>query len=71
MHATFMARGPSFKTGHSHPPFENVNVYPLVCEILGVECPANNGSLSVVRDMLVDLEEEESRDIQLTLVTCK
>ena len=37
MHATFMAWGPSFKSGAQIPAFENVNVYPLIAEILGLK----------------------------------
>lgn len=34
MHATFYAWGPAFKKRLAIPPFENVNIYPLVAEIL-------------------------------------
>lgn len=37
MHATFMAWGPAFKQHLSIPSFENVNVYPMVAEILGLK----------------------------------
>jgi predicted AlkP superfamily pyrophosphatase or phosphodiesterase len=37
MHATFMAWGPRFKQGLKIPTFENVNVYPLVAELLQLE----------------------------------
>lgn len=36
MHATFMAWGPAFKKGVRIPAFENVHVYPLIAEILGL-----------------------------------
>ena len=36
MHATFLAWGPTFKKGLKIPSFENVNVYPLVADILGL-----------------------------------
>lgn len=36
MHATFCAWGPAFRQGIRIPTFENVNVYPLVCRILGL-----------------------------------
>ncbi len=36
MHATFFAWGPAFKSGLKIPSFENVNVYPLITEILGL-----------------------------------
>ena len=37
MHATFFAWGPVFKNHLKIPSFENVNVYPLVTEILGLK----------------------------------
>lgn len=37
MHATFMAWGPAFKQHLSIPSFENIHVYPLIAEILGLE----------------------------------
>lgn len=39
MGATFYAWGPSFRSGLKIPPFENVNVYPLVAHILGLQLP--------------------------------
>ncbi|WP_443945921.1 ectonucleotide pyrophosphatase/phosphodiesterase [Pedobacter sp. AW1-32] len=36
MNATFLAWGPAFKTHQKIPAFENVNVYPLVADILGL-----------------------------------
>jgi len=40
MHATFMAWGPAFKQQMHIPSFENVNVYPLIAEILGLKITA-------------------------------
>jgi predicted AlkP superfamily pyrophosphatase or phosphodiesterase len=37
MHATFMAWGPAFKNGVEIPSFENVDVYPLIAQILGLK----------------------------------
>lgn len=36
MHAIFYAWGPNFKSGLKIPSFENVNVYPLIVRILGL-----------------------------------
>ena len=36
MGALFVAAGPSFRTGVVLPPFENVQVYPMLCSALGV-----------------------------------
>lgn len=37
MGATFFAWGPAFKTGLKIPAFQNVNVYPIVTQILGLK----------------------------------
>ena len=37
MHATFMAWGPAFRSGIKVSSFENVNIYPLIAKILGLE----------------------------------
>lgn len=53
MHGIFYARGPAFKTGAAVAPFENIHVYPLVCEILGLPVPREvEGSLQVLKPLL-------------------
>ena len=39
MHAIFYAWGPAFRSGVTLPAFENIHVYPLICELLGLEIP--------------------------------
>jgi hypothetical protein len=36
MHAIFYAWGPAFKRNQVVPAFENIHVYPLLAEILGL-----------------------------------
>lgn len=51
MHALFRAVGPAFK--HiSLPHFPNVDVYPLLCHLLGIEPAPNDGSLNIVKRMV-------------------
>lgn len=52
MYPFFMAHGPSFKKNHKTNSFYNVDIYPLMCYILGIEGQPNNGSLSRVVDLL-------------------
>jgi predicted AlkP superfamily pyrophosphatase or phosphodiesterase len=53
MHATFYAWGPQFKKSMSMPPFENVNVYPLVAHILGLTYSDTiDGNLEVLTPIL-------------------
>jgi predicted AlkP superfamily pyrophosphatase or phosphodiesterase len=55
MRATFMAWGPAFKKGLSIDGFENVNVYPIVAKILGLEYDEKtiDGKLNVLNPILL------------------
>ena len=53
MAALFIARGPDFRRGLKHAPFDNVDVYPLMAKLLGVKPEKNDGRLADVEDMLV------------------
>ena len=37
MKASFFAAGPDIRSGVTLGPFENVNVYPLIAELLGLD----------------------------------
>ena len=52
MQATFVAHGPAFKRGFIAEPFENVNVYNLMCRILGLKPAPNDGNIDNVKEML-------------------
>lgn len=52
MHAIFYAYGPAFKQGYVSPTFENVNIYPLICEILGLQPAPVDGSINNVQNLL-------------------
>jgi len=52
MRATFIAHGAAFKRGYVAEPFENVNVYELMCKVLGLTPAQNDGNLDNVRSML-------------------
>ncbi len=54
MKAIFYAEGPDVRPGVQLKPFENVNVYPFVTEILGLEHPPVDGSLGVLSGALVE-----------------
>ena len=53
MGALFIAEGPAFKSGITIPPFENVDVYPLMISLLGIQGESNDGRLSDLRTILV------------------
>ncbi len=52
MQATFIAHGAAFKKGYIAEPFENIQVYNLMCYILGLKPAKNDGNLDVVKGML-------------------
>jgi predicted AlkP superfamily pyrophosphatase or phosphodiesterase len=54
MRAIFYAAGPDIRAGSTVRPFENVNVYPLVAHLLGLDAPKVDGSLNVLSGILVE-----------------
>ena len=52
MHTIFYAQGPAFKSNHAHPPFELVDLYPLIARILGLEPAPVDGKIERVEGML-------------------
>ncbi|KAK6170429.1 hypothetical protein SNE40_018828 [Patella caerulea] len=62
MHPFFLAMGPAFKKRASVESFNNLDVYPLMCHILGLKPAPNNGTLDIVKELL---KEEK----QYTVVT--
>ena len=46
MRATFVAEGPGFRRGVELPPFDNVDVYPLLARLLGIRPLANDGDIA-------------------------
>lgn len=55
MYPFFIARGPAFKENFTTKPFELIDIYPLICNILGIEPAPNNGSLARVKGLFKDL----------------
>ncbi|XP_002733685.2 ectonucleotide pyrophosphatase/phosphodiesterase family member 5-like [Saccoglossus kowalevskii] len=52
MSSFFIAHGPAFKSNFSSLSFNNVDIYALICQIMGLEAAPNNGSLAIVSEML-------------------
>ncbi|KAM6317429.1 ectonucleotide pyrophosphatase/phosphodiesterase family member 7 [Podargus strigoides] len=52
MKTIFRAVGPAFRQGLLVEPFESVNVYALLCELLGITPEPHDGSLRAVSHML-------------------
>jgi predicted AlkP superfamily pyrophosphatase or phosphodiesterase len=52
MRAIFYAEGPDIRPGSKLPPFENVDVYPLIAKILGLRIGPIDGHLGPVQGIL-------------------
>ena len=46
MHATFIASGPAFRDHVALPAFDNVDVYPLLMRLLGLQPLPNDGDIT-------------------------
>ena len=54
MKASFFAAGPDIAVGRTVAPFENVNLYPWLAHMLGLQAPKTDGSLNVLAITLRD-----------------
>jgi len=52
MAALFLAHGPAFKSGVTLPPFDNVDVYPMLAKLVGVRPEPNDGRLADIAPAL-------------------
>ena len=52
MRAIFYAVGPDIRPGITVDPFENVNIFPLVVKILGLDTVPNDGDAKVLEGIL-------------------
>uniref|UniRef100_A0A8C8S8S4 Uncharacterized protein n=1 Tax=Pelusios castaneus TaxID=367368 RepID=A0A8C8S8S4_9SAUR len=67
MKTIFRAFGPDFKENYLAEPFDSIHIYPLMCELLGVNPEPNNGSLAFTQRMLIDASEPQPN---ILLATC-
>ncbi|XP_076035320.1 venom phosphodiesterase-like [Oratosquilla oratoria] len=54
MNAVFLAYGPDFKDGFEVEPFQNIELYNLMCHLVGVDPAPNNGTWGSLHHLLVD-----------------
>jgi len=53
MHGIFYAKGPQIKVGLTIDSFDNIHIYPLICELLGLPIPEGiDGKLEVIKPIL-------------------
>lgn len=51
MHGIFYAKGPAFKKGLEVSSLHNIDIYNIVCRVLGVEAAANDGDMERAKDI--------------------
>ncbi|MFN3997740.1 alkaline phosphatase family protein [Algoriphagus sp.] len=55
MWGIFYAKGPRIKMGNQVDPFQNIHIYPLLCQLLGLEIPTEiDGKKEVLDPVLID-----------------
>lgn len=69
-YSVFFAHGPAFKKGLKVPPFNTVDLYPLMCKLLGIQALPNNGSLENVQMMLKELAPPTAKGQAFTRKSC-
>jgi predicted AlkP superfamily pyrophosphatase or phosphodiesterase len=52
MDALFLARGPAFRKGVTLQPFDNVDIYPMLAKIAGLQAEKNDGDLATFKPAL-------------------
>ncbi|XP_044108026.1 bis(5'-adenosyl)-triphosphatase ENPP4 isoform X2 [Neovison vison] len=54
MHPFLAAHGPAFHKGYKHSTINSVDIYPMMCHILGLKPHPNNGTFGHTKCLLVD-----------------
>lgn len=55
MWGIFFAKGPRIKQGNEIEPFQNIHIYPLLCQLLGLEIPQGiDGKREILEPILTD-----------------
>ncbi|XP_030074355.1 autotaxin isoform X13 [Microcaecilia unicolor] len=73
MQTVFVGYGPTFKYKTKVPPFENIELYNVMCDLLGLKPAANNGTHGSLNHMLrtalykPSMPEEVSRPLPATV----
>ncbi len=58
MHTVFYASGPMFRKGYEQRSFQNLNIYLVLCHLLGIEPSPNDGCWEDVCDMFAEGETQ-------------
>ena len=74
MKAIFFAEGPDIKAGVTLPPFRNVNVYPFVTQLLGLNALVSDGNVRVLGRTVIGyvaLPQTTVKDITMPVLIFK
>uniref|UniRef100_A0A4W6BM90 Ectonucleotide pyrophosphatase/phosphodiesterase 2 n=1 Tax=Lates calcarifer TaxID=8187 RepID=A0A4W6BM90_LATCA len=66
MRTIFMGHGPSFKFQKRVPEFENIELYNVMCDLLGLKPAPNNGTHGSLNDMLKEPPHQPSMPEEVT-----
>ena len=58
MHTVFYASGPMFRKGYEQRSFQNLNIYLVLCHLLGIEPSPNDGCWEDVCGMFAEGETQ-------------
>ena len=61
MRSLFIAQGPAFVPATVVPAFDNVDVYPLLAQLIGIQPAANDGSIDSLAPALRELPRADPR----------
>ena len=53
-YSILFAQGPAFKVGYEIEPFSILDLYPMMCDLLGIEPRPHNGTMKIVKKMYKD-----------------
>uniref|UniRef100_A0A8C1SCM0 bis(5'-adenosyl)-triphosphatase n=1 Tax=Cyprinus carpio TaxID=7962 RepID=A0A8C1SCM0_CYPCA len=68
MHPFLAAHGPAFRKGYKMSSFNSVDLYPLMCHLMGVPPMPNNGSFAHVRCALVNEDDNHIETVREKLI---
>uniref|UniRef100_UPI003AAFB1D1 autotaxin-like n=1 Tax=Centroberyx gerrardi TaxID=166262 RepID=UPI003AAFB1D1 len=66
MRTIFMGHGPNFKFQKKVPAFENIELYNVMCDLLGLKPAPNNGTHGTLNDMLREPPHQPSMPQEVT-----
>uniref|UniRef100_A0A7N6B281 SMB domain-containing protein n=1 Tax=Anabas testudineus TaxID=64144 RepID=A0A7N6B281_ANATE len=66
MRTIFVGHGPSFKFQKTVPEFENIELYNVMCDLLGLKPASNNGTYGSLNDMLKEAPFQPSMPEEVT-----